>query len=670
MCNRTMVWAFIVVGLVMIPQVSFAQVENLLNNSSFEVDEPIPGPSWATWNPAEGDGSTAAIDSSDSVDGSGSCRIDPQGETNWHFYMINKAIPMTVGETYTLSFWAKATEARNITVLLKGDDNSGPSFCEITADLTTEWAEYTATGECTQPVCKLDIASGGPIPLWLDFINLYEGEYVEITPGGREEVLEATNPYPLLGAFDAPHDATLTWIPGATSVTQNVYLGTSLDDVNDADANSVLLISPAQDANSYDASLDFSTTYFWRIDGLDNTGEAIKGSVWSFSTSDYIRVDDMESYSNEQDSRIFNTWRDGYENPTENGALVGAFPPGNDYSPETLIVHTGAQSLPIHYNNVHGILYSEATRTFETPQDWTTNGITTLTLDFYGWSANTGSMYVKIGDDKIPYAGLADNLQNEYWVHMYVDLTTLETDLLKEVKSLSIGIEGAGALGKLYVDDIRLLTQVVEIPAAIANPVIDGQIDALWDANQVHPIDAHRNGLEMESKLDCSGTIQLLLDTQNLYVLIDVNDEALVQDSENGWDDDRIEIFIDADGSKTSGGPGFGGTDGVNDYQYCFSWKPDTISPVEWYFNGESRDTMTGVDSAVVVTDHGYRVEVKLPWSTLLDTVPSEGHFIGIALAVADDDDGGSGDSQVTALMGGTGSPHQPILWRTARLSE
>ncbi|NQV35439.1 MAG: carbohydrate binding domain-containing protein [Phycisphaeraceae bacterium] len=645
-------------------------VASLVKNSNFEIDEPIPGPSWSTWNPATGDGSTATIDSSDSVDGSGSCRIDGQGSTNWDFYVINRGIPMEVGKTYTLSFWAKAPEPRSIGMLLKGSDNSGPAFCEITAELTTEWTEYTATGECTQPDCKLDIASGGPIPLWLDFVQLYEGEYVQIIPGGREEVIEASNPYPETGAFDAPHDATLAWTPGVTSVTQNVYLGASLDDVDNADTSSDLLVSAVQDANTYAASLDFSATYFWRIDGIDNAGEAIKGTVWSFTTSSFIGIDGMESYSNEEDSRIFNTWKDGYDNSTENGALVGANPIANDYSPETLTVHSGAQSLPIHYANANSVLYSEAKRTFDTPQDWTANGVTTLTLYVSGWSPNSGSLYIKINDIKIPHSGAENALQNEYWSQMYIDLTALEADLLKEVNSMSIGVEGANALGKLYVDDVRLLRQVVEIPAAVAKPVIDGQVDTLWEEVQAHPTDAQRNGAPVESDLDSSGTIQMLWDAENLYVLVDINDEALLQDSANGWDDDRIEIFIDADGSKTTGGPGTQGTDGINDYQYAFSWIPGTVSPIEWYFNGDARDTLAGVDSAVILTDDGYRVEVKLPWSTLLGAVPSAGDFIGIALAVADDDDGDAGDSQVTALMAGDGSPHRPDLWQTARLSE
>jgi len=660
------------------------EIVNLIENANFEVGQAIPRPGWGTWNPAAGDGSTATIIFSDSVDGSGSCRIDPKGSANGDFYLIAKPLNMEVSETYTLSYWAKAAEPRSIGTQIKGNDNSGPPFCNINPELTTEWAEYTATDVCTQPVCKLDIASGGTISVWLDFMHLYKGEYVEILPGGRKLVSEeASNPNPTSGGGDVPHDTTLTWTPGEKAVTNNVYLGTSFDDVNNADANSVLLVSAAQDANSYDPNaLGFDTTYYWRIDGISDTGEVVKGMVWNFTTRDYIGIDDFEDYS--ATNQIWWTWKDGLayvgigDEPNYPGNGTGSAV-GNENTAsftEETIVNGGDQSMPIYYDNdKQGYAnYSETTRTFETPQDWAANGVTTLTLFFHGWFLNEGNMYIKINDTKIPYVGPGDNLKNEQWIQMYIDLAdvaALGADLTN-VTSLTIGIEGDNAAGRLYVDDIRILIQMPEIPALGADkPVIDGQIDALWDAAEAHPIDTLRDGVALESELDCSGTIQILWDAENLYVLVEVNEEALVQDSADGWLDDRIEIFIDADGSKTTGGPGFQGTDGVNDYQYCFSWTPDAVPPVEWYFNNDpDKDSMAGVVSSVAVTEGGYRIEVKLPWSTLLGAVPSAGHYIGIALVVDDDDDGSGRDSQVTALMSGGGSPHRPNLWATVRLME
>jgi len=668
------------------------QDTNLLRNGNFEVIEPVPGPSWNTWVPAEGAGSSAAMLASDSVDGMASLRLDPRGTSRWHFYVIQNNIPMEIGKTYTLSFWARAEEPRGISLLLKPNDNSEGTWCAISPELTTEWTEYTVTDtvpdDAGSPIAKLDISSGdSEAPVWLDFMHLYEGEYVEILPGGRQVATEdASNPNPVSGAGDVPHNAILTWIPGLDAVTNDVYLGASFDDVNNADANSVLLVSPAQDANSYEPSLDFATTYFWRVDAVSDTGEIVKGMVWSFTTRDYIGIDDFESYTNEVGSRAFEVWIDGVgftqPEPGHPGNLTGAsvgHDIWSDPTPYTTIMETtiarGGKSMPLYYdNNKQGYAnYSETTKIFGTPQDWTANGIKALALCVYGSASNSGSLYIKINDTKIPYAGPGDSLQDEYWIQMYIDLAAVPVGLdLTNVTSLTIGIEGANANGMLYLDDIRLLIQVLGIPALGADkPVIDGQIDALWDAVQAYPIDTLRTGAELESEFDCSGTMQILWDTENLYILVEVNDEALVQDSANGWEDDRIEIFIDADGSKTTGGPGFQGTDGVNDYQYCFSWKPDAVAPVEWYFNDDpARDSMAGVESGVAVTEGGYRIEVELPWSTLLGAVPSAGNYMGIALAVDDDDDGGAMDSQVTSLMSGAGSPHVPTLWATVQLIE
>ena len=62
---------------------------------------------------------------------------------------------------------------------------------------------------------------------------------------------------------------------------------------------------------------------------------------------DAITVDDMESYKDEALLEPWATWIDGFEDPS-NGALIGN---GATGSPETVIVHGGSQSLPLHYDN-------------------------------------------------------------------------------------------------------------------------------------------------------------------------------------------------------------------------------------------------------------------------------------------------------------------------------
>ena len=175
--------ALLVLCLVAIPLVAHAQVQNLVLNPSFEEDEVILNdPSWmewATWGDANGVNSTVEIDESEFIDGTRSLRVDPQGDINWYFIVLNLPMDVSFGEDYTASFWAKAKEPRPLTAKMKATDNT-VSFGETDFELTTEWREYHFTTKSQSNQIKLEIfCAGSEVPLWLDFVNLYEGEYVE-----------------------------------------------------------------------------------------------------------------------------------------------------------------------------------------------------------------------------------------------------------------------------------------------------------------------------------------------------------------------------------------------------------------------------------------------------------------------------------------------------------
>ncbi len=205
----------------------------------------------------------------------------------------------------------------------------------------------------------------------------------------------------------------------------------------------------------------------------------------------------------------------------------------------------------------------------------------------------------------------------------------------------------------------------VKIPALLSQkPILDGTMDDVWSLSTEQFINITLEGTAPASPADCSGSWWALWDSEYLYVLIDVNDDALVQDSDagSGWDDDRVEVFIDGDNSKDSA------ADGKNDYQYCFRWNNGEVEiPVEWYFRSSGIDKLEGVEYAVATTDSGYIVEIALPWSTMIDEPPQEGQLIGIDVLIDDDDDGGGRDTQVgwhTAIS----PPHDTSKWGTASL--
>ena len=259
----------------------------------------------------------------------------------------------------------------------------------------------------------------------------------------------ATRPNPATGASLVAADVTLAWgRDGREASRHDVLIGSSPDDLTLAGT----VTESSFDTSALDLQLD--QTYYWRVDEVNDATDPTTwtGDVWSFSTVGNIGVDDMESYEDVELLEIWATWIDGFEVPT-NGSTVGADPTTNDYAPETGIVHGGGQSLPMHYDN-RSAAQSEATRTFDAPMDWSRSGITTLSLFVYKGD-DSGDLYVKINDTQVP---LVDGSTypagyNPGWVQYHVDLTSLD---VSNVSSLTIGVEGPGAQGVIYVDDIRL----------------------------------------------------------------------------------------------------------------------------------------------------------------------------------------------------------------------
>jgi hypothetical protein len=124
--------------------------------------------------------------------------------------------------------------------------------------------------------------------------------------------------------------------------------------------------------------------------------------------------------------------------------------------------------MPLTYSNAAAPFISEAERTFATPQDWTRYGITALTVHFRGAVGNTGQLYLKINNTKVPYTGAGDGIAGLLWRPWNIDLSTVGGDLTS-VRKLTIGVEGADATGILYIDDI-LLGTAAPAPMAAVEP--------------------------------------------------------------------------------------------------------------------------------------------------------------------------------------------------------
>jgi len=262
---------------------------------------------------------------------------------------------------------------------------------------------------------------------------------------------------------DVDVKTTLSWRAGREAAEHDVSLSTDEQAVIDGTAPVETVVSP-----SYAAALDLATTYYWRVDEVNDveTPSLWQGELWSFSTQEYIAVDDFESYTNYSPDRLFQTWIDGLGfspddffpngNPGNgSGSLVG-YDPLSGSIMETGTVHAGKQAMPLVYNNT-SVTYSETTRTFVPAQDWSKHGIKGLTLWFYGDAGNDAQqMYVKINNDKVPYDGAAESLQFAGWQMWYIDLTARN---VTAVQTLTIGFDRIGASGgqgTVLIDDVRL----------------------------------------------------------------------------------------------------------------------------------------------------------------------------------------------------------------------
>jgi hypothetical protein len=184
MCKRFICLISIILVFFVVQPATYAQqVENLAPNPSFEEeDDVILNDSdyeyWWTWGWEEGLTSTVEIDETDFVDGNRSLKVFPIGDTNWWFIVAVSPIPAEVGTNYTASFWAKAEEPRPFGARFKATDNS-IDWGYTDFELTTEWAEYSMTSESLNAEIKFEtFCAGSEVPVWLDFVNVYKGEYV------------------------------------------------------------------------------------------------------------------------------------------------------------------------------------------------------------------------------------------------------------------------------------------------------------------------------------------------------------------------------------------------------------------------------------------------------------------------------------------------------------
>ncbi len=184
-------------------------------------------------------------------------------------------------------------------------------------------------------------------------------------------------------------------------------------------------------------------------------------------------------------------------------------------------------------------------------------------------------------------------------------------------------VAATGKAGTSHDTAVASVTpDIARIAMTATAPLIDGAVDAAWAAAAVHPI-AHVVTGSVGTDVDLSGQYRALWDRDNLYLLVDVMDDTLINKPGEPFNSDSIEVFVDGDNSKSV-------EYDKDDFQFVFPWGEAT--PIEAKHNATN-----GVAFAQAKTSTGYRVEIKLPFATLSSTAVADA-LIGLDVQVNDAD--------------------------------
>ncbi len=173
-------------------------------------------------------------------------------------------------------------------------------------DVTVEYSADGITWTTLTNVPQFAMARGKPnyaAATTIDFNGVmarYVALIIDSTWGGQgitglSEVrffhvpLQARAPAPPNNATGQSLDTLLTWRPGREAVSYKVYFSTDANAV----ANGTALAQTVTDHTFDPGTLDYGTTYYWRVDEIGAAG-VYPGDLWSFTTHEFAVMDDQD----------------------------------------------------------------------------------------------------------------------------------------------------------------------------------------------------------------------------------------------------------------------------------------------------------------------------------------------------------------------------------------
>ena len=410
-------------------------------------------------------------------------RIDPQIRFSWGDGAPNPAVGF---DNFSVRWTGEIEAAFTETYTFYTNSDDGIRLWVDGRQLINNWTGHAAT----ENRGRIDLVAGQTYGFLLEYYEELGSAVVELSwesPHTPKQFIpqaalslpvKARNARPANGTLNVKQTVILKWDPGEAAASHQVYFGTDEEAVKNANVGlpgykgAVGLGSESFEPGK----LKWDTEYFWRIDEVNNLhpDSPWVGNVWSFTTADYLVIDDFEDYD-AGENQIWYTWLDGlgygvpgtepYFTGNGTGSAVGD-ETSSSYT-EEIIVHGGRQAMPLLYNNDQqsSAKYSEVEMTLVYPRDWTENGVGVLTIWFRGELDNEAELlYVALNGSAVITHDNPDAALVSEWTQWNIDLQVFadkDVDLTDVDKiALGLGTRGnttvPGGSGKMYFDDIGL----------------------------------------------------------------------------------------------------------------------------------------------------------------------------------------------------------------------
>ena len=246
-------------------------------------------------------------------------------------------------------------------------------------------------------------------------------------------------------------------------------------------------------------------------------------------------------------------------------------------------------------------------------------------------------------------AALKTNWQ--YYTHVFTPTTTESGALIFNYGDI---------LGTFYLDQVSLSeycpiqTTVSAYCKTLNAPGINGSEGGIWTPAVQNDLNQLIEG-SIGGAADLSAYYKAIWNENHLFLVVNVQDEKLINDSANGALDDGVEVYIDGLNEKQSGYDN-------NDHHFRFEWNDTAIHHIS-----AGQTNPTGALAASANTAGGYTYEIKLPWSLIGGY--TQGGQIGIEIQVNDDDNGGdTRESRIGWNVSTTAVDADPSLFGEGRL--